>query len=376
MIGWARFEVKASTQWAMASTPVAAVTIGGTETVRAGSMIAMSASICDALGRDLVHRRRVGDQRAGADLAAGAGRRRDLDQRDAALRRAVRARRCRAGACRSRRGRRRAWRDPWRCRRRSRSRRRHRPPSPRRRRPRGSAGRARASPRRRARRSRRPRMSRRAAFTLSATTKGRRTPVASSQAARVSTWPAPKRTIAGRCISIGVLQGSAWGLSSGDGEPAGLLDLGVGVEAGGEQAAGVGLLRGSRRSRGRCRSRRRWPFSMTITWSAKSRHHRQVVGDEDEGDAELALELVEQRDHLRLDRDVEGGDRLVGDDELGLERQRAGDGDALALAAGELVRVALRVLGREADLGEELGDALAPAAPSAGSRGGSPRPRR
>ena len=45
MIGCARFEVKASTQCAMASTPVAAVTIGGTETVSTGSMIAMSASI-------------------------------------------------------------------------------------------------------------------------------------------------------------------------------------------------------------------------------------------------------------------------------------------------------------------------------------------
>ena len=37
--------MKASTQCAIASTPVAAVTIGGTETVSAGSMIAMSASI-------------------------------------------------------------------------------------------------------------------------------------------------------------------------------------------------------------------------------------------------------------------------------------------------------------------------------------------
>ena len=91
MIGWERFEVKASTQWAMASTPVAAVTKGGTETVSAGSMIAMSASICDALGRDLVHRRRVGDQRAGADLAAGAGGGRDLGEDDAAGGRAVRA---------------------------------------------------------------------------------------------------------------------------------------------------------------------------------------------------------------------------------------------------------------------------------------------
>ena len=37
--------MKASTQCAIASTPVAAVTIGGTLTVSAGSMIAMSASI-------------------------------------------------------------------------------------------------------------------------------------------------------------------------------------------------------------------------------------------------------------------------------------------------------------------------------------------
>ena len=72
------------------------------------------------------------------------------------------------------------------------------------------------------------------------------------------------------------------------------------------------------------------------------------------------LQLGEQLDHLRLDRDVERGDRLVGDDQLGLERQRPGDGDALALAAGELVRVALGVLGREADLVQQLGDALAP----------------
>ena len=51
------------------------------------------------------------------------------------------------------------------------------------------------------------------------------------------------------------------------------------------------------------------------------------------------LQLLEQVDDLRLDRDVEGGHRLVGDDQLGLERERPGDADALALAAGELVRV-------------------------------------
>ena len=53
--------------------------------------------------------------------------------------------------------------------------------------------------------------------------------------------------------------------------------------------------------------------------------------------------------HLGLDRDVEGGHRLVGDDQLGPQRQRPGHADALALAAGELGREAVVVLGVEAD---------------------------
>ena len=67
-------------------------------------------------------------------------------------------------------------------------------------------------------------------------------------------------------------------------------------------------------------------------------HHRQVVRDEDERQVQLALQVAQQVDHLRLDRDVQRGDRLVGDDQLRAQRERAGDADALALAAGELVR--------------------------------------
>ena len=72
------------------------------------------------------------------------------------------------------------------------------------------------------------------------------------------------------------------------------------------------------------------------------------------------LSLARSVDHLRLNRDVQRGDRLVGDDQLRLQRQRAGDGDPLALAAGELVGVALGVLRREAHLRQQLGHALAP----------------
>ena len=58
-----------------------------------------------------------------------------------------------------------------------------------------------------------------------------------------------------------------------------------------------------------------------------------VVGDEHVGQPELALELLEQVEDLRLDRHVERRDRLVADDQVRLEDQRPGDADALALAA-------------------------------------------
>ena len=51
------------------------------------------------------------------------------------------------------------------------------------------------------------------------------------------------------------------------------------------------------------------------------------------------LELGQQFQDLRLDGDVEGRGRLVGDEQLGLVGQRHGDHDALALPAGKLERV-------------------------------------
>jgi hypothetical protein len=85
-------------------------------------------------------------------------------------------------------------------------------------------------------------------------------------------------------------------------------------------------------------------------------HHREVVGDEEVGEVELGLEVLEQVDDLGLDRDVEGGDRLVADDQLGVEGEGAGDADALPLAAAELVRVAVVEVGVQADHPEQLLD--------------------
>ena len=80
----------------------------------------------------------------------------------------------------------------------------------------------------------------------------------------------------------------------------------------------------------------------------------EVVRDEEVGQAELVLKVLEQVDDLRLHRDVERGHRLVGDDQLRLQRKGAGDTDALALTAGELVRVAVVVLGLQADAVEQI----------------------
>ena len=73
---------------------------------------------------------------------------------------------------------------------------------------------------------------------------------------------------------------------------------------------------------------------------ADLRGDAQIVGDEQQRDAEPVLDFVEQFQHLRLHRDVERRDRFVRDQHVGIERQRARNRDALALAAGELVRIA------------------------------------
>ena len=59
---------------------------------------------------------------------------------------------------------------------------------------------------------------------------------------------------------------------------------------------------------------------------------------------------------LRLHGDVERGGRLVGDQQVRLVGERHGDHHALALAAGQLVRIALEPPGRigNADLGQQF----------------------
>ena len=66
--------------------------------------------------------------------------------------------------------------------------------------------------------------------------------------------------------------------------------------------------------------------------------HAHVVRDHDERHVTLLLQGHEQVEDLRLDRHVERGRRLVGDEQLGIAGDRHGDHHALVHAAGELVR--------------------------------------
>ena len=69
-------------------------------------------------------------------------------------------------------------------------------------------------------------------------------------------------------------------------------------------------------------------------------HDREIVRDEQVGQFQLALQILQEIDDLRLDGDIESRYRLVADDETRLQREGASDADALALPAGELMRIA------------------------------------
>src|SRR5260221_11089718 len=70
-----------------------------------------------------------------------------------------------------------------------------------------------------------------------------------------------------------------------------------------------------------------------------ARHDTKVMGDEYDGGVEVAPQTGDELENLRLDRHVERGGWLVGDQELRLARKRDSDHCALAQAYAEMVGI-------------------------------------
>jgi hypothetical protein len=65
-----------------------------------------------------------------------------------------------------------------------------------------------------------------------------------------------------------------------------------------------------------------------------------IVGDEEAGHVELLMQGAQPLPQLVADARVQGAERLVQQEDLGVRGEGAGEGDALPLAAGDLVREA------------------------------------
>ena len=87
---------------------------------------------------------------------------------------------------------------------------------------------------------------------------------------------------------------------------------------------------------------------------ARRQRHRLflVVGDEDEGLVELAVQAVEFGAHVKPQQRIEVGQRLVHQADRRLPHQRTGDRDALRLAAGKLRRLAVQIVADPQKVGD------------------------
>ena len=85
---------------------------------------------------------------------------------------------------------------------------------------------------------------------------------------------------------------------------------------------------------------------------------RDIVADEEEGQPQVGLQTCEEIQNLRLHRDVERGNRLVGYDEARMGRDRARNRNALPLSSGQFVRILVEETAREIHAVEELRHAI------------------
>ena len=88
------------------------------------------------------------------------------------------------------------------------------------------------------------------------------------------------------------------------------------------------------------------------------RDHGQAVRNQQVGEREIALQILQQLQNLRADGNIERGNRLVGHHQARAQHQGARDADALPLAAGKFVRVARERVFAQADGAQDFDDAL------------------
>ena len=89
-------------------------------------------------------------------------------------------------------------------------------------------------------------------------------------------------------------------------------------------------------------------------------HDAQVVRDKQIGQAQRLLQVLQQIENLGLDGHVQCRHRLVGHDQRGVEHQGPRNGNALALTAGEHMRIALGRFCAQSNALEHLCDQTAP----------------
>ena len=90
----------------------------------------------------------------------------------------------------------------------------------------------------------------------------------------------------------------------------------------------------------------------------KKTHELEVVADEQHGQPELRLQIAQKVRHLRLDRHVERGHRLIADQYIGFGRQRPCKHGALPLPARQLLGITCGLVRSHTDGAQQLDRAL------------------
>jgi hypothetical protein len=79
-------------------------------------------------------------------------------------------------------------------------------------------------------------------------------------------------------------------------------------------------------------------------------HQTQVVADQEQAHAVFAHQLLDERQHFFLHRDIQRGGGFVGNQQVGVAGQRDRDHHALALPTREFVRIGIEPLPRPGQL--------------------------